>query len=227
MFPNAEITGTDLSPIQPTCVPENVHFYVDDATESDWLWPDNHFDLIHTSMLLGSHLAFDKLIRTAFKHLKPGAYLECHDYDVTLRCDDNSLPPANPNGNSPYPFQDWIHLAVSSADRLDRSITFASKMATWMREAGFVDVEERVIKIPINPWPRDQKFKQIGAWNAQNWLEGLQGFSYAFFGPRGLGWTQEQIEVFLVDVRKSIQDRRVHAYNHFHTVVGRKPVTAG
>ena len=30
-FPNAEIYGTDLSPIQPTYVPENVHFYIEDA----------------------------------------------------------------------------------------------------------------------------------------------------------------------------------------------------
>lgn len=29
-FPQAEITGTDLSPIQPTCVPPNVTFYVED-----------------------------------------------------------------------------------------------------------------------------------------------------------------------------------------------------
>lgn len=30
-FPNAEIIGTDLSPIQPNYVPENVHFYIEDA----------------------------------------------------------------------------------------------------------------------------------------------------------------------------------------------------
>ena len=30
-FPNAEIYGTDLSPVQPTFVPENVHFYIEDA----------------------------------------------------------------------------------------------------------------------------------------------------------------------------------------------------
>ena len=223
IFPNAELTGTDLSPIQPNCVPVNVHFYIDDATESDWLWPENHFDHIHTAMLLGSHISIETLICTAFKYVKPGGYVECHDYDVTLRCDDGTLPPSDPNANSPYAFQNWVQLLTASADRLDRSITFASRMSAWMREAGFVDVEEKVTKIPINPWPRDEKFKQIGAWNEQNWLEGLQAFSYALLGARGLGWTQEQIEVYLIDVRKSVSDRRVHAYNHFHTVVGRKP----
>jgi metalloendopeptidase OMA1, mitochondrial len=30
-FPEAKVIGIDLSPIQPTAVPSNVHFYVQDA----------------------------------------------------------------------------------------------------------------------------------------------------------------------------------------------------
>lgn len=32
MFPNAEVVGTDLSPIQPEDVPPNVTFYVEDSS---------------------------------------------------------------------------------------------------------------------------------------------------------------------------------------------------
>lgn len=31
MFPESRVYGIDLSPIQPTAVPSNVHFYVQDA----------------------------------------------------------------------------------------------------------------------------------------------------------------------------------------------------
>lgn len=31
MFPDAEITATDLSPIQPNEIPPNVNFYVEDS----------------------------------------------------------------------------------------------------------------------------------------------------------------------------------------------------
>ncbi|KAL1956520.1 hypothetical protein VTO42DRAFT_7083 [Malbranchea cinnamomea] len=226
MFPNTEINGTDLSPVQPTSVPENVHFYVDDANEADWLWPDNHFDYIHTSMLLGSHIHFPTLIRTAWKYLKPGGYLECHDYDCTLRCDDGTLPPADPGARSGHAFHNWLKLSIDCSEKMDRSITFAGKISTRMKEAGYEVIEERITKVPINPWPRDPKFKQIGELNEQNWLEGLAGFSYAPFGSRGLGWTREQIEGLLVEVRKSVQDRSVHAYNLFHVVVARKPETS-
>lgn len=38
-FPDAEVEATDLSPIQPSSVPVNVHFFIDDATEDDWAVP--------------------------------------------------------------------------------------------------------------------------------------------------------------------------------------------
>jgi cyclopropane fatty-acyl-phospholipid synthase-like methyltransferase len=39
LYPNAEMIGTDLSPIQPSWVPHNVTFEVDDAAR-DWTRPD-------------------------------------------------------------------------------------------------------------------------------------------------------------------------------------------
>lgn len=46
-LPAANVVGIDLSPIQPDWVPSNVHFVVDDA-ESEWLYPDDHFDYVHS-----------------------------------------------------------------------------------------------------------------------------------------------------------------------------------
>ncbi len=44
-YPGAEVTGLDLSPIQPDWVPPNVQFIVDDV-EDTWLAGDNH-DFVH------------------------------------------------------------------------------------------------------------------------------------------------------------------------------------
>lgn len=224
-FPNAQITGTDLSPIQPTQVPPKVHFVVDDATEPDWLWPLGHFDFIHTAMLLGALPSFPNLIRTAFKYLKPGTgILECHDILPQLFCDDASMPPENFNGPNSYPFHDWQRYLEESTMSLDppRPVRIADKLAHWMREAGYVDIHERVDKVPINPWPKDPHLKKIGTWSEANWLEGLAAWSYGPFG-RGLGWTKDEIEVFLVGVRKCIQNRHVHSYQKVYVVWGRRP----
>jgi hypothetical protein len=50
-----------------------------------------------------------------------------------------------------------------------------------------------------------------GIWTEQNFCNGLYGLSVALF-TRGLGWTAEETEVFLVNVRKDLKDRRIHAY---------------
>lgn len=108
---------------------------------------------------------------------------------------------------------------------LDRPVFIVDKIADWMREAGFEDVKETITKVPLNTWPKDPNLKRLGAWSERNWLDGVAAFSYAPFGSRGLGWTQEEIEVFLVGVRQSISDRKYHAYQRFHVVTGRKPLS--
>ncbi|KAK2827791.1 hypothetical protein FQN49_007339 [Arthroderma sp. PD_2] len=224
IFPDVEIIGTDLSPVQPGQVPDNVQFYVDDASESDWLWPKNHFDYIRSSMMLGALDSYPSLISTAFGYIKPGGYLECHEWDISCHCDDDTLPAPRGDFKGSYAFQNWLQYCRLSTSRLARPVFVAQQISSWMRDAGYVDIQERVTKVPLNPWPKDPHLKRLGAWSERNWLDGIAAFSYAPFGPRGLGWTQDEIEVFLVDVRKSIQDRKVHVYQNFHVVTGRKPL---
>lgn len=45
IYPSAEVTGLDLSPIQPVWVPPNVRFLVDDVEDS-WL-NGRDFDFVH------------------------------------------------------------------------------------------------------------------------------------------------------------------------------------
>lgn len=43
----AEVIGTDLSPIQPSWVPANCRFEVDDAM-AVWTYQSDFFDLVHS-----------------------------------------------------------------------------------------------------------------------------------------------------------------------------------
>jgi hypothetical protein len=53
--------------------------------------------------------------------------------------------------------------------------------------------------------------RQVGAWAKEDLLTRLQGLSMAIFS-RGLGMSVEEIEMFLVDVRKDINSRNMHCY---------------
>jgi len=45
------------------------------------------------------------------------------------------------------------------------------------REAGFANINERTLKIPIGTWPKDPLLKKWGLWNRQFVLQGLEGFA--------------------------------------------------
>lgn len=223
LFPHAQITGTDLSPCQPNEVPENVHFIVDDITEDEWLWDRNSIDFIHTGHLSGALPSYKDLMRKLYSHLKPGGWAEIHEFDTMVKSDDGTLPPLDESNFSTYPFQDWLDLQIQSghATNPPRQFRVAHRLGRGMRELGFVDVQERIFKAPVNPWHPDPHLRSVGQWMETNILEALSGWSYKPLLI--LGWSKPEIEVFLVNVRRSIQNRNVHAYFNFHVIIGRKP----
>ncbi|KAL2809657.1 hypothetical protein BJX63DRAFT_423629 [Aspergillus granulosus] len=223
IFPRAQITGTDLSPCQPDEVPENVHFIVDDCTEDEWLWHRNSLDYIHSGHMSGALPSYKDLLRKMFDHLKPGGWAECQEFDTMVKCDDGTMPPLT-DALGAYPFQDWCDLQIRAAQSTDppRQYRVAHRIARGMRDVGFVDVQEYIFKAPVNPWSSDPHLHTIGKWNESNILEALSGWSYKPL--KALSWSKPEIEVFLAQVRQSVQDRRVHAYFDFHACAYRHAI---
>lgn len=62
-----------------------------------------------------------------------------------------------------------------------------------------------------NAWPKDKHLKVLGTWTHENISPAFYGLSVAAF-TRLLGWTVEELEVFLVDVRKDFANPKIHAY---------------
>jgi metalloendopeptidase OMA1, mitochondrial len=186
-YPRATIEATDLSPIQPTAVPDNVHFIIDDAEQDDWAVPFNHYDYIHTRMMLGCFRDFRTIMAQAYKHLKPGGWMECQEVMSTPYCDDGTMP-------ADWPFKEWTASLDESSMKLERPLRIANKLKRWFAQAGYVDVHEKIFKLPVNTWPKDPEMKTLGMWWQQNLLLGLQGFSLAYFS-RMLGWSKDEIEV--------------------------------
>jgi hypothetical protein len=92
-----------------------------------------------------------------------------------------------------------------------------------LRTAGFVNIEERIYKVPLGTWPRDPKMKTIGLYNRSMIYDGLQGISMGPF-TRGLNWSTLEVEAFLMGVRKALMDITQHTYLPFHVVLGQKPL---
>lgn len=80
-----------------------------------------------------------------------------------------------------------------------------------MEEAGFVNVVEKKISVPANPWAKGAEQKVRGMMMMNNLLEVAQGITTKIF-TEVYGWSREEVEVFLVDVRAGLKDRKVHGY---------------
>jgi hypothetical protein len=89
----------------------------------------------------------------------------------------------------------------------------------WMSEAGFVNITEKRIAVPINPWAKGDEQKTIGARQMVNMLDVIHGITMSVF-TKALGWAVEEAEVLLAQVRKDLQDRKIHS---FLAVYGSRP----
>ncbi|KAJ5591828.1 uncharacterized protein N7459_002197 [Penicillium hispanicum] len=214
-YPSAEVVGTDLSPIQPSWVPPNLRFLVDDA-ESPWLFSANRpFDFIHARDLGGAIANWPRLLQQAYTHLRPGGWVELQEFEVTLKSDDDSLRLAP----TLCEFLGRLHEA---SEAFNRPMNIAEGHRQRLVEAGFEDVRDEVYKVPSSGWSRDPVQKQIGRYNQCSLLMAVESYSLALF-TRVLGWSNNDTQVFLAGVRRDLKDPDVHTYCNLHIVYGRKP----
>lgn len=149
-YPSSIVIGIDLSPIQPTWVPPNCKFYVDDM-ESRWPYPrEEHFDYIHGRGLCGSLADWKKLFRQAFENLKPGGWFEMQEFLTQVQSDDGTL-------ELTQHLCQWLDELNEASERLGKPLRTAHLIKPWMEEAGFVDVEEKVVKVSIFTHPIGRK----------------------------------------------------------------------
>ncbi|KAF3927404.1 hypothetical protein ABW21_db0205833 [Orbilia brochopaga] len=181
----------------------SISFEVDDV-ESEWTHTPDSFDLIYSRYMLGSIQDWPRLFRQAYKALKPGGYLELLEPDATLRCDDGSLPPE-------CHLAQWNNLFIDAAKKAGRPVTSARDHATAIKEAGYVDIHENILKLPNSPWAKDRHHKEVGGYHMANFLEALEGLSLRLF-THFHSMSVEEIQVLLAHTRKDLRNKAIHTY---------------
>ena len=91
-YPETKVLGVDLSPIQPSFVPPNLTFQIDDV-EEPWTF-SQQFDFIYSRMMIGSVADFPRLYRQCFDNLSNGGWIETLDIALELRLEAGSIPGA-------------------------------------------------------------------------------------------------------------------------------------
>ncbi|KAH0559496.1 hypothetical protein GP486_003987 [Trichoglossum hirsutum] len=111
------------------------------------------------------------------------------------------------------PLAKWDNLMIKACVVSGRDASPGPMLKGLIEKAGFVNVKEEIFPFPIGMWPKDKKLKEMGAYNLFQRLENLEGITLALF-TRFLGWTSQEVFVFLTDVRKDLKNPKIHAcYN--------------
>jgi hypothetical protein len=80
------------------------------------------------------------------------------------------------------------------------------------------------MKVPVGPWPKDRKLKEIGMFQREQGLESVEPYTLALF-TRVLGWSKGRTQVLIAGVKDEVRNPSNHFYTASHFVYGRKPAT--
>ncbi|KIV96833.1 hypothetical protein PV10_00650 [Exophiala mesophila] len=214
-YPEAQVLGNDLSPIQPSWTAPNCRFVVDDV-ESPWAYPaSKRFDLIHQRNMVGSIANWPRLFQQAFDHLAPGGWYEAQEFDVWFHAQ------AEPLSEESH-IMKWQTLLDQASSQFGKRLNCFDEVLTAFGGVSFENVTHEIFKVPIGRWPKDRKLRETGMYLQAQMLDSVEPVSMAYF-TRVLGWTREETLVFIAKVRKEFQNDRSCLYVYCHFLRGQKP----
>ncbi|KAI1047194.1 hypothetical protein LB505_011652 [Fusarium chuoi] len=213
-LPQAEVTATDLSPTQPKWVPPNVRFEIDDATET-WTWKDNTFDFVHMRYLFGAIQDWTALYQQAYRVCTPGGWVESVEADIHFRSDDGTA-----EEQEVYKLCNKLYEEGGKA--IGRTFFVHDLQPKGMEEAGFVDIKTVDYKIPIGDWPKDSRLAEVGRFVKLTLENDMEGYTLLLW-KNVLQWPKDEYQVFLMQSRKALRNRKIHGYFVVRYVYGRKP----
>ncbi|KUJ20195.1 putative Demethylmenaquinone methyltransferase [Mollisia scopiformis] len=198
-YPDAEIIGTDIAKIQPSAVPLNVFFEIDDAEEEGgWTWADDEFDLVHFRHMAGAFSDWSEVYREACRSLKPGGWIEVLDFDSH----DRTLLSFFGKDSE---VADWLKTINECAKMSGRPRGVAHLRPEVFTSAGFIDVHVTEKTIPMGVWPEDKEDKKLGKHFLIAQLCGVESVCLRPFAEQ-MEWDVEKIRNLCDTVTQSIRE---------------------
>lgn len=222
-YPQCEVFGTDIAPIQPTSqVPSNVEFQVESA-EEEWLRPPNTVDLVHLRNMEGAFSDWRFIYSQAFECIRPGGWIEVIDWEDFL---------ADKNYLSFFPSDSAAHIllkgVMEAAEKTGKPRGAVHLNKEFLMEAGFVDIKETVYDLGIG----SRENGSYGKFWLFSVITGIEPTCLRLL-TRYLGWDEDVVRDLCEEVahetKKLAEDpSRVDSFVvKLRVVVGRKPLVAG
>ncbi|KAF5258523.1 hypothetical protein FOXYS1_10914 [Fusarium oxysporum] len=214
--PNTAVIGTDLSAVQPDWVPPNLKFEIDDCTKP-WTWNANTFDFVHMRYLFGAIRDWTALFKEAYNAVKPGGWVESCESEPMTHSDDGTV--TNDGLTALGGTWDKMFIEGGKATGCSLSVLTEDLQMKAMKEAGFVDIQETFYKASEEP------FFILTVLTGRTWTDPVRFMAQRSQDGGDRPWPAEEYQIFLMQVRKDLRNKKLHPYFKVRFVWGRKPET--
>ncbi|KAI9054724.1 hypothetical protein LZ554_001875 [Drepanopeziza brunnea f. sp. 'monogermtubi'] len=216
--PRCEVLGIDINPMmQPDEVPDNLYLQVDDLNRR-FTFPAHNFDMVQSRMVAGGiHInMWTQYLREIIRVIRPGGWAQMVEIYLNFQSDNGTL-------TDNHALRQWSARYLESMVGL-KDPRVALRLPDMMREAGFVDIEHRMVRLPTCGWSMDQRDNEIGTANRENVQRMLSSLALYPFTER-LNMPIQDVQLLIAQARLEADDPAFKAYFPLYVCIGRKSRT--
>ncbi|KAK2759516.1 hypothetical protein FQN54_002995 [Arachnomyces sp. PD_36] len=187
-YPGCEVIGIDISPhMKPDETPENLWLQ-----ESTFLGGQATFGIFR-----GEELQLTDLV------LKRGGWIQAVELYPNVQSDNGTI-------EDEHALRQWSLKYRRGLEDL-KDIRVGTRLGQLLSSAGFVQVETKMIPLPLSAWSNDPRMRDIGAINRDNVHSFLSSMALYPFTQR-LHMSREELEVLLARARQEADNPSLKAY---------------
>lgn len=150
-MPEARVYGIDLHQVSPDKMPTNVVFETVDVM-TGFPFNTGTFEFVHSRLLVGGITDWDRYLANLLRITRRRGHVECIEMELRV---------CSGGGASAFDFltetHSWTDRMASHLKQQGLDPEAASRLKQRMQVAGFVEIQERVIDIPISGWQAEQE----------------------------------------------------------------------
>ncbi|KAF5011799.1 hypothetical protein FDECE_2089 [Fusarium decemcellulare] len=178
---------------------------IEDCTQ-EWTFDSNSIDYVHMRYLVGSIVDWTALFKESFRVCKPGGWVESYEGIPKMESDDGTVPEDSAMAT-------WGRIFIKAGKKLGRSFTVVEDgvQEQGMKEAGFVDIQSKIFKVPVGGWAKDPKQRQIGHFARAHLETDMEGH-VLFVAGLAEDWSKDEVLVYCAKLRRELGSGQHHPY---------------
>ncbi|KAF1971847.1 S-adenosyl-L-methionine-dependent methyltransferase [Bimuria novae-zelandiae CBS 107.79] len=207
-YPHLEVVGVDMAVWDVETTEESVgctgvNWEIDDL-DPGWHFSEP-FDLIYMRGMKGVFAYWEGVYDEIYKNLAPGGWVEVVDFDMSLPNIEAGVD------QFPFPTLAKLYLGVmQAAFKSGRPVGTFYMHPTYLEDAGFTNIKQTYVNVPIGQWPEDEEQRTIGKLHLVCIMEMLETMLLRYLTTWGDAtkdhWTREEVMVMVEEAKGEVLD---------------------